>query len=385
MPKKTSGFSLVELLIALVFIGLLMAGMLQVFRADVNLFQVSNETLSARRSNRIALDLIQDDMNMAGAVIATPGLDPGGLGRDLLRVLPNNPVTLVGNDNPVTTDQFLFYTEQVLPFEGVITTPVVKDANLDGQALMLQFNGVTDIPTGYVQPGDVICLYQDAGLNAPMALVVATASKSSSSTYAVTLTATAQNQETGMPSATSSIASTSVLSSARFYIVRRGQMVRYSIQARALDPADPTHTVPCLVREQGAYSSPFAPNPALETLVAENVVGFKTYLSANGGLVWAGEGIALAGTAGESAINTVIDGQITALSTALNLSGPNQLPTVNSIPLWFRQIPMLVRFDLTTRTAVRRTEQQKTAVVAAEFRTHVQSLVFRPRQFGFAG
>ena len=49
---RTHGFSLVELLIALVFISFLMAGMLRIYGSAIQGFVAANETVKAQRDNR---------------------------------------------------------------------------------------------------------------------------------------------------------------------------------------------------------------------------------------------------------------------------------------------------------------------------------------------
>lgn len=61
-----AGFSLVELLVALVFMALLMAGMAKVYQSSMNTFYKSSESLSSGRRNRMALDLLYDDLSAAG-------------------------------------------------------------------------------------------------------------------------------------------------------------------------------------------------------------------------------------------------------------------------------------------------------------------------------
>ena len=64
--RNNRGFSLVELLVALVFISLLMAGMLRVYGSAIQGFATANETIKAQRDNRWALQAVQDDQQTAG-------------------------------------------------------------------------------------------------------------------------------------------------------------------------------------------------------------------------------------------------------------------------------------------------------------------------------
>ena len=80
-----AGFSLVELLVAVLFIGILMAGMANVFKSSVNTMATSSEGISSNRRNRMSIDLLYDDLNIAGLYITdkiflmrTTGLCPKG-------------------------------------------------------------------------------------------------------------------------------------------------------------------------------------------------------------------------------------------------------------------------------------------------------------------
>jgi len=155
------------------------------------------------------------------------------------------------------------------------------------------------------------------------------------------------------------------------------QMVRYQITMLNLDPANPKG-IPCLVREQGAYNPGAAFVPAATQIIAENVSGFKAFLSADSGANWAGSALS-ASTTG------MADGWTSGIQAALN----TQLAAVNRVDFttttgnlaWYRDIPVLVRLDITTRTAGRRTEYASTANTLA-YKQVTQSVVLVPRHFG---
>ncbi|HTL99216.1 MAG TPA: prepilin-type N-terminal cleavage/methylation domain-containing protein, partial [Holophagaceae bacterium] len=67
MPKtrrpRIAGFSMVELLVALVFISLLMAGMLRIYGSAIQGFSAANESVKAQRDNRVAMQGIEDDLS----------------------------------------------------------------------------------------------------------------------------------------------------------------------------------------------------------------------------------------------------------------------------------------------------------------------------------
>jgi hypothetical protein len=173
--------------------------------------------------------------------------------------------------------------------------------------------------------------------------------------------------------------------------VKPAQMVRYRVVMLRLDP-DPERPdgVPCLVRDQGLYAfdglgpsgdeSGVGGAPRRRQIVTENVSGFKVYLSANDGEGWAGLGLGEAGFAsgwdGRDGIRGLLDRQLGA-------AGRPGFQTTRGREHWFREIPILVRIDLTTRTATKRPEFSGERG-AARHKDQTQSLVFVPRHFGLS-
>jgi hypothetical protein len=160
--------------------------------------------------------------------------------------------------------------------------------------------------------------------------------------------------------------------------VRAGQMVRYSILPQFLDPSNPTVALPCLVREQGSYATGgFVADASLQTIIAENVTGFKVFLSADGGRTWAGQGLTANdfATGWTTGILAQVNTQLTSvgLPSAANASDPN----------WFRETPLMVRVDLTTRSAVKRVENAAVANTV-DYRERLQTLYMVPRHFGLS-
>jgi hypothetical protein len=187
----------------------------------------------------------------------------------------------------------------------------------------------------------------------------------------------------GLPTRANHIPGTAVL------FVKPAQMVRYRIVMLQLDPdAERPNGIPCLVRDQGKYSwdgsgfdgdeSGLGAAPRSRQVITENVQGFKVYLSANGGLDWAGLGLGGTGfTAGwdaDGGIRGLIDKQLATV-------GRPGFQTTRGREHWFRDIPTLVRVDLTTRTATKRAEFSA-AQDALAHKEWTQSLVFVPKHFG---
>jgi len=132
------------------------------------------------------------------------------------------------------------------------------------------------------------------------------------------------------------------------------------------------------VRDQGTYSAAgFVAVPALQTIVAENVAGFKAYMSANSGQSWAGLNAAYSGFA-----NGWTNGIQAALNTQLATAGRANFTTTAGDPNWLRDIPTLVRLDITTRTAMKRAEYSATPLTTTAYKNFTQSLVIVPRHSG---
>ena len=153
-------------------------------------------------------------------------------------------------------------------------------------------------------------------------------------------------------------------------IARPAQYVRYRIESRNWDPAKPDGIgIPCLIRDQGPYpgAGTFSPDTTLTTIVAENVSRFTVSLSADHGATW------ITGT-NWAAIKTALNGQLAA-------SGAPGFKSVDSTPHWYRYAPILVRVNVTTRTAAQRAEYSP-AGDALAYKEQTQSLVLLPRHFG---
>ena len=72
------------------------------------------------------------------------------------------------------------------------------------------------------------------------------------------------------------------------------------------------------------------------------------------------------------------------LDSQLSLPGvgrPGYTSTAGKVN-WIRDIPTLIRLDITTRTAVKRAEYSATPLTTTDFKNYTQSLVIVPRHFG---
>src|SRR5664279_2488949 len=115
------GFSLVELLVALVFTMVLMAGMANVYKASLTTFYTSGESLSNLRRNRMSVDLLADDINAACLYLVdltTPPLVSAT--SPPFYILPNMPIATALAPDPTPADQLFFYVDQPASFEGTL-------------------------------------------------------------------------------------------------------------------------------------------------------------------------------------------------------------------------------------------------------------------------
>jgi hypothetical protein len=172
------------------------------------------------------------------------------------------------------------------------------------------------------------------------------------------------------------------MSGAPVVFVRPAQMVRYLIKSENLDPANPSVGVPCLVRQQGNYSTAGFVSTT-ESIIAEDVTGFKVYLSAYqdpGGdpaKTWAGWNLAASDFDGGWT-----NGILATVNTQLTSLGLPSAPNTDDLN-WFRNTPLLVRVDLTTRSAIKRAENSATGTIA-DYQKRTQTLYMIPRHFGLS-
>ncbi len=381
-----AGFSLVELLVAVMFIGILMAGMANVFKSSVSTLATSSEGISSARRNRMSIDLLYDDLNTAGLYITDLSSPPLlSSTNPAFYVLPNMPVAGAAVDDPPTADQLYFYLDQPLPFEGALAGTGGGGGNTARSAGQLVMAGAAPVAadnTFTIDCGNASYANMvQAGCHAVIkdsweVLYVQGAPTVSGTTVTFTTGTNPSVAMTGVgpsgaPTKTQHILNSAVL----FYLP--AQMVCYSVQMKLYDPQKATG-VPCLVRDQGTYSAAgFVAVPALQTIVAENVAGFKVYLSANSGQSWAGLNATYSGFA-----TGWTNGIQAALNTQLAAAGRPNYTTTTGDPGWLRDIPTLVRLDITTRTAMKRAEYSATPLTTTAYRNFTQSLVIVPRHSG---
>ena len=389
MPRgpRSRGFSLVEMLVALLFVGILMAGMASIMRSSVGNISASGEGISALRRNRVSMDLLADDLNLAGLVISTLP-DPPVLGQDRpgFYILPNMPIPGTGADDPANADQVFFYMDEPLPFEGTLkstsTPPKTKDelvlggASPDGTDSTFRIDCHSPSYAGLVKPG-MGAVFKDGWE------VFYIASVDTPSGGSVTIH-TGPDPNAGITGRGSVLGNANKAHRAGTDVLffRPAQVVRYSIKMKLLDPQKASG-VPCLIRDQGNYDPiGFSADATQEATVSENVSGFKAYLSADAGQSWAGYGKSYSEfSAGWT------NGIQAELNTQLQTAGRADYLSTSGDPNWYRSAPVLVRLDITTRSATQRTENARQPAdqitpVAAVYKEYTQSLIMVPRHFG---
>jgi len=364
------GFSLVELMVAMVLTGLLMAGMYQIFKANASQFVNAHETLGIQRNARWGLALLQDDVLQAGYL------------------MPSRVVTeLLGNAQPPikieTTTTALKYKDSKygeIDAGAPDDIQIVMDIPLgaDGAITAATQYGTelkVNIPAGgeAVSVGDVAFvqdsiweMFRIGGISNVGTLYTITIDTAPDTTlsHAFALNPmVVKPHRVGAPVA--------------FY--RPLQVVRYTLRAVALDPSDASATVPCLIRESKALAAGAFGNTEV---LLEGVTAFKLDWSLDGGKTWIRRA------------NTLMDAQWAAIKAATNgvITGSSnrftkQLPggMANTVdPLWFNYIPVTLKIDVETRTRAQRTEynaQLDTASPEAKFRTRRETLLISPRNF----
>lgn len=370
------GFSLIEMLVAVMFIGILTAGMLRIYSTNLAGFQRVNDTISSQRRGRWALTSLQDDVASIG-YFAYVGFNnpaagnfsvtsatqepfmilPGPVAVNVTGPDPANPSALVTGPLSPNPDELQYVSDISLPIQATLSATTTAGLTL---------NPVSG-NTSDLKAGDIVAIL-DSNFEQ---FIIASAS---GNTVTADLPATVLAQAVGGIYQVTTPGTKTHLAGAPLAFYRPSVVTRYSIQARAWDPSNSAITVPCLVRQQAAY--PVGGTPVDWTVVpieviAENIEGFRVDLSFDGGTTWNRTG---------SATWDEIVGKIT---TALAPLGATGVPARNpSNPLWFRTYPFLIRMDVVSRSANPRAASSDVAGQAAYVR-RTQTLMVSPRNFGF--
>ncbi|NWJ40128.1 MAG: prepilin-type N-terminal cleavage/methylation domain-containing protein [Geothrix sp.] len=370
------GFSLIEMLVAVMFIGFLTAGMLRVYSTNLAGFQRVNDTIASQRRGRWALASLQDDVASIG-FFGYVGFNSPSEGKysvvsgtqEPFMILPSPSAVIVTGPNPASPgtlvtgplvpnpDELQYVSDIALPIQADLST-----INSVGLTLSLKSGSLSDL-----RSGDIVAVldsnFEQFIISGP------------SNTNAVTadLPATTQHQSMGGAYSVIPPGSKTHIGGVPLAFYRPSVVTRYSIQARSWDPSNPAITIPCLVRQQKAYpadGSLIAWAAVPVEVIAENIEGFRVDFSFDGGTTWVRSG---------AANWDAIVGKIT---TALAPLGATGVPARNAAdPLWFRNYPFLIRMDVVSRSAAPRAENSDVTGQAAYVR-RTQTLMVSPRNFG---
>lgn len=113
--RPTRGFTLIELLVAVAISSFLVAAALMLVRHEVRLLGLSDQTLQLTQSTRLALNLISEDLRLAGAGVGYTeggefaGLELGTFNRGGATFQSNNRALDLPGGPSVTDDIGLFY------------------------------------------------------------------------------------------------------------------------------------------------------------------------------------------------------------------------------------------------------------------------------------
>lgn len=401
--RDLQGFSLVEMMVALVFTMVLMAGMAVVFKSSLSTFVTANEKVSAARRGRMGNDLIYQDLNNMGMYLKSLTGYPTTLSSSNpgFFVVPNVSYAASGLDPqvgypnnwpyPVSTgDQLYLYYDDPLPYNATIGSDIVGQAVMEDAKTVVNDSSLYTIQFGdtsqpkLVHKGmqivfrdswDVREISQEPQINTdPTSITVTTTGQSIAGGY---------DDASGAPTGLTPLSKTGHLSGRQVLVLNPAQQVRYSIQTRALDPSNTALLIPCLVREQGSYGGAF--DSTQTVVVAENVVGFKVYVSVDKGVTWAGSGLTTVGASGDSTCWNDLSGSgqyRKVLNDYLTSNGRTGYKDTSNLN-WFREIPVMVRVDLLTRTMNKRGEYgNQGPSPTLDYGTQLQSLVIVPRHSG---
>ena len=379
---RRRGFSLVELMVALVFISFLMAGMLKIFQASTSTFASLSETLAIQRNARWGLNLLQEEVLQAGFLLppyVTPNLNPTSASAQPPLLM--QATGYIPPDETVPVDELQMVVDMPMNVSGTFTSdPVIAGTDLK-----------VSIPSSAseIRGGDVMMVLDSNWELFTVDQVSQTAVKIKNETTSTPLQDAYGNQVQPFRHPTVQFVHKAT---AEFTFYRPMTVVRYTVVPRKLDPSDPNGTVPCLVRQRRPLSTDpsniWAPDqdtpqttaPADEQILLEGVTGFRVDWSFDGGKNWVragGSGNDWASV--RNAVNTLLTTSTSPV--VLQSHGVSNLAD----PFWPRYTPILIRIDVSTRTRLKRTEYNTNldpTKPQATFRTRTETLLLSPRNFG---
>lgn len=381
--RRQTGFSLVELLVSLVFISILMAGMLRVFSASLSNFVASTESINIQRSARWGLLRMQDDLFQLGYLMPPRVVtELVGSTQVPIRIETSQDTFKYtdsdGNDQTITSPDILeMVMDLPLDTKGTLATALeVDDASIE---VTVPYGG------GDVKAGDVMFIADSAWEVFKIKSVV----QSGTSLTITPEGSGALQDDYGNDISGGSIMSAKVTKkhfmTSPVEFVRPLQVVRYTVLPMSIDPANDKAQVPCLVRQTKAFSDPdFTATSPTPEIIVEGVTGLTLDWSLNGGKNWIRKENGLTTAAWEK-IKDATTGSLQTLGSTNPFIQKLTDYDTNGIsstvdPFWFNYVPLVIKFDVETRTRLQRTEYADTPGAVA-YRTRRQTLLVSPRNF----
>ncbi|HJU84611.1 MAG TPA: prepilin-type N-terminal cleavage/methylation domain-containing protein [Holophagaceae bacterium] len=378
----TQGFSLVELLVAIVFLSILMAGMLRLFSSSLSNFVNTTESINIQRSARWGILRVQDDLMQLGYLMP-----------------PRIVTDLIGNAQPAikieTTAAPLAYKDSdgndtSIPapdnLEMVMDVPLEAYGTLAAPPALNSTTLVVDIPVGAskIQPNDLMFVADSAW----EVYQIASVSGGGGNTYTVSLVPGASLLDqygNDRASAISPFVGKTHFASAPVEFIRPLQVVRYTILPMSVDPSNDIAQVPCLVRQTKNLSDPaFTNTTPTPEIIVEGVTGLSLDWSLDGGQTWIRKANG-ATTADWATVKTATNSAFQAVGSTNPFV--QTLPDYSTAgldsnvdPFWFNYVPLVIKVDVETRTRLRRSEFTDVQGTA-EYRTRRQTLLISPRNF----
>lgn len=402
-----AGFSLVELLVALVFTAILTTGMLRIFASSVSGFYTQQESLGLQRASRFALNLVEEEVMQAGYLFPPRNLrgelNVGSTTAQppvLLQQTDYQPVWSDPNGTTVTldkVDELQFVQDLNLEVEGTLKADVAigaSDTSVDlpsGKAILDKYlNGSAD--------STLVMVMLDSQVNQVDMLRVQSIDKDGKVTLdpnSSGLDAYGNERGGGF---FSSIFNNLHRKGAPCTFIAPLRVVRYTVVPRALDPSNPKNAVPCLVRQTAplAKAAFFAPGSATppgptdnwtEQILAEGVSGLKVDISLDGGktfLRYNADGTLKAGMDTWANVYAGLDSAIKSALPGTSLLATHTSKGLNDTldPVWTNYLPVTFRLDVETRTRLARAEYAANqATPTPAFRTRTVTMMISPKNY----
>jgi len=376
------GFSLVEMAVAMVFMGILMAGMVRLFAGSTSVMVSGMETMNVQRKSRQGLVQLQEEVLAAGHLYykrVVAEIDPTSASAQPPLLMQSTGYVPPGGNAAV--DELQVVLDLPLNARGTLAA----GCTLGAAALQVNMSYGGNL----IQAGDILFV-QDS--NWEVFQVGVAPNPGGAVGFTINIVDAQASLVDAYGNDTNPLVHAMVqkphLPGAQISVFRPLQVVRYTVVPRNLNPADAAAVVPCLVRQSqplaGNTGTIFAPGtaavvaPAQEQILLENVVGFTVDWSLDAGRTWL-----RAGGAGDSwdSIRTALNQALAASPSPLTkLAGGG---TSLADPLWMNYVPVLIQLNVTTRSEVQRTEYARAGAASpVAYRTRRETIMLSPRNFG---